>query len=145
MYYFLLKAQGHFCDNVVKLQWANNVLCQCYRCVSAATPSFGRPGTPPSPVSSVCVCVCVCMWKREREVQRERERELYNSTIHSPMQLAIQIIKRRIFFFIIKSTIRTRVKRVFCMQYWIFILMWIVREENIARPKRMLKVSYFYC
>ena len=39
-------------------------------CVSAATPSFGRPGTPSSPVC-VCVCVCVlCERKRKRESQR---------------------------------------------------------------------------
>ena len=39
-------------------------------CVSAAAPSFGRPNTPPSPVSSVCVCVCVCVWEGERKRER---------------------------------------------------------------------------
>ena len=53
-------------------------------CVSAAAPPFGRPGIPPSPVSSVCVwekeeresvqvqqcvcvCVCVCVQRKERD------------------------------------------------------------------------------
>ena len=103
-----LKAQGHFRDNVVKLQWANNMLYQCCR------PSLWSPWHPTKSsvyvsvvyvlcVLCVCVCVCVCVCER-------RERDSTVCLIHS--KYLVLVCDWFDSFFDDKARLRCCVKRV---------------------------------
>ena len=125
-------------------------------CVSAAAPSFGRPGTQPSPESRV---QCVCMWEWESEIERSglcvcvcvcvcvfrwRERKTANDWLKICVVFydSIHLIR-----FIKKRTTRVSVERMSkehsgsCCKQYLFVLVLIVREKKRrARTKLILGV-----